>query len=138
MNFPMRNRIISGLSDAVILVEARGKKAAPLSLPTWLWSRGKRYLPSRGGSNDPIKPWLQPADPERSRPCCLGPEDVLEAFGIKFEKKRQGLIKKQKRGLQRMKIWCIVSVRFAVRIPWKRSLDCVRTYPSRNTMECLC
>ena len=106
MNFPMRNRIISGLSDAVILVEAREKSGSPITADLAL-EQGKEVFAVPGRITDPLSRGCNRLI-QNGAAVCLGPEDVLEAFGIKFEKKTRA-DKKQKRGLQRMKIWCIVS-----------------------------
>ena len=48
--FSIRNRIISGLSDLVLVVEAR-KEAAPRLRRIWRWNREKRYLRCRDGAS---------------------------------------------------------------------------------------
>jgi len=89
-HFPMRNRIVSGLADALLIVEA-GKKSGTLTTLEHALDQGKRVyiIPndifsfSSLGSNEMIKS-LQGA-------MVTSPKDILEDFGINPDKQKQSL-----------------------------------------------
>lgn len=85
MNFPMRNRIISGLSDAVIIVEAR-EKSGSLITGDFALEQGKEVFAVPGRMNDPLSLGCNKLL-QTGAAVCLGPQDVLEFLGIKHEKK---------------------------------------------------
>lgn len=79
-NFLIRNRIISGLADAVLIIEAPEKSGA-LATAKFALDQGKDifvvpgniFSPNYKGSNNLIKAGAMPV---------TGPEDILECFGI--------------------------------------------------------
>lgn len=78
-NFPLRNRIISGLSDALVLMEA-GAKSGALITASFALEQGKPVLclpnpanPQNSGVNDLIRSGCKPA---------LEPADVLRVLGL--------------------------------------------------------
>ncbi len=80
MHFPMRNRIISALSDAVLIVEAR-EKSGSLITADFALDQGKEVFAVPGRMNDPLS-----AGCNRllriGAAMCLGPKDVLDFLGI--------------------------------------------------------
>lgn len=80
-NFPIRNRLISGLSDGVLVVEA-GKKSGTLITVKWALTQGKEvfaipgsvFSPQSEGTHYLIKAGAN---------VVTCPEDLLEFFGIK-------------------------------------------------------
>lgn len=91
-NFPMRNRIISGLSDAVLVVEA-GKKSGSLITAEFALEQGRDVFVVPGaidderyeGSNELIK---------SGAALITGPRDVIDALGL-FYDESVGFLKKK-------------------------------------------
>ena len=82
-NFPMRNRIISGLSDGILLVEAREKSGSLITMELGL-EQGKNIYacPGRvfdslsGGTNHII---------QQGGKMVLSPEDILEDYDLHWD-----------------------------------------------------
>ena len=94
MNFPMRNRIISGVSDAVVIVEAREKSGSLITGDLAL-EQGKEVFAVPGRANDPLSAGCNKLL-QAGAGICLGPEDILEFLGMKYSKKSSVSKKKQK------------------------------------------
>ena len=80
MNFPMRNRIISGLADAVIIAEAREKSGSLITGDLAL-EQGKEVFALPGRINDPLSAGCNRLL-QMGAAVCLGPKDVLDFFGL--------------------------------------------------------
>lgn len=86
-NFPPRNRIISGLSDVVIVVEARAKSGTLITVDMAL-EQGKVIMVVPGRITDPLSAGCLRLMKEGALPA-LCVEDVLEQLDIGVKKKMQ-------------------------------------------------
>ena len=102
MHFPMRNRIISGLSDAVIITEAREKSGSLITGDLAL-EQGKEVFAVPGRINDPLSSGCNRLI-RVGAAICLGVEDVLEFFGMKYRKSVKQMKKSEKRLAKREKL----------------------------------
>ena len=100
MNFPMRNRIISALADAVIIIEAR-EKSGSLITADFALEQGKEVFALPGRANDPLSGGCNRLI-QGGANLLLTPSDVLEFLGMKYERKltihkfsQNGLAKKE-------------------------------------------
>ena len=85
MNFPMRNRIISALADAVIIIEAR-EKSGSLITADYALEQGKEVFALPGRITDPLSGGCNRLL-QTGAAVLLSPSDVLDFLGLKYEKK---------------------------------------------------
>lgn len=85
MNFPMRNRIISALSDAVMIIEAR-EKSGSLITAGYALEQGKEIFALPGRISDPLSIGCNQLI-QNGAAILTAPADVLEFFQIKYERK---------------------------------------------------
>ena len=100
-NFPMRNRIISGLSDVILVIEAREKSGSLITVNLGL-EQGKEIFALPGRATDPLSAGCNRLIFEGAG-ILLGPDSVLEYFKLQIgnilrvhEKDKNGLVKKEK------------------------------------------
>lgn len=100
-NFPVRNRIISGLADGVLVVEARERSGSLITAGLAL-DQGKDVFAIPGRLTDPGSFGCNHLI-QHGAPLVQSPQDILEVFGIRYEKKlriheknEKGLAKKEK------------------------------------------
>lgn len=79
-NFPRRNRIVSGLAEAVVVVQAREKSGA-LITADWARSQGVPVLAVPGDVRDPLSEGTT-ALLRRGAGVAAGPRDVLATLGL--------------------------------------------------------
>lgn len=84
-NFPRRNRLISGLADAVIIIEAREKSGSLITADLAL-DQGREVFAVPGRITDPLSAGTNRLI-RSGAAAALGPSDVLDFFGIKCAKK---------------------------------------------------
>ncbi|SFR95782.1 DNA-processing protein DprA [Anaeromicropila populeti] len=85
-NFPARNRIISGLSDGILVVEAKERSGSFITVDFGL-EQGKDIFTVPGRIFDPLSfgcNWLA----QSGAKIVTTPQDILEEYGIKLNKKR--------------------------------------------------
>lgn len=85
MNFPMRNRIISGLADIVVITEAREKSGSLITADLAL-DQGKDVFAVPGRVSDPLSTGCNRLL-QMGASVCLGADDIFQYFGVKYEKK---------------------------------------------------
>lgn len=95
-NFPMRNRIISGLSDLVIVVEARKRSGSLITVGCAL-EQGKEVLAVPGRVTDPLSAGCNELI-QTGAGVFLTPDDALDLLGMKSEK-NGNIVKKPENGL---------------------------------------
>lgn len=100
-NFPVRNRIISGLSDAILVIEARQRSGSLITAGLGL-DQGKEVFALPGRIWDPLSEGCNRLIQEGAG-VLLTPQDVIEYFTLKngkilrvHEKNENGLAKKEK------------------------------------------
>lgn len=100
-NFPMRNRIISGLSDVILVIEAREKSGSLITANLGL-EQGKEIFALPGRVTDPLSAGCNRLISEGAG-VILSPDSILEYFEIQngkilrvHEKNENGLAKKEK------------------------------------------
>ncbi|MCI8453432.1 MAG: DNA-protecting protein DprA [Lachnospiraceae bacterium] len=84
-NFPQRNRIISGLSDAVIIIEAKEKSGSLITADLAL-EQGREIFALPGRINDPLSRGCNRLI-QNGAAILLDPGEVLELFGFDYERK---------------------------------------------------
>ena len=101
-HFPVRNRIISGLSDAVIVVEARKRSGSLITVGLAL-EQGKEVFALPGRVSDPLSAGCNELIKEGAS-MVTTPEDVAKFLGLKCkdsiklkEKSGNGLAKNEKK-----------------------------------------
>ena len=99
--FPMRNRIISGLADVVLVVEARERSGSLITAELGL-EQGKEVYAVPGRITDALSVGCNRLI-EQGAGCALSPGSILDCLGLKYEKKLivheknvKGLAKKEK------------------------------------------
>ena len=100
-NFPMRNRIISGLSDAVLVIEARKKSGSLITAQTGL-DQGKDIYAVPGRITDSLSEGCNQLIASGAF-VLISAETLLENMGISYKKKdragekiEKGLAKREK------------------------------------------
>lgn len=100
-NFPLRNRIISGLADVVVVVEARKRSGSLITVDLAL-EQGKDVFAVPGRLTDPLSEGCNHLI-QQGAYLCTSPSDILEYLGMdgckkqRFQKKSgKGLAKKEK------------------------------------------
>lgn len=100
-NFPMRNRIISGLSDLILIVEAKERSGSLITAELGL-EQGKEIMAIPGRITDRLSQGCNQLI-QQGAGIALSPEDILDFFGCKREKifhiqekNINGLAKKEK------------------------------------------
>ena len=100
-NFPMRNRIISGLSDVILVIEAREKSGSLITANLGL-EQGKEIFALPGRVTDPLSTGCNQLISDGAA-VILDPNSVLEYFKLQHgkilrvhEKNKNGLAKKEK------------------------------------------
>ena len=93
-HFPCRNRIISGLSDAVIVVEARARSGSLITADLAL-EQGKEVFAFPGRRTDPLSAGCNGLI-RQGAAMVTSPEDILDFFQLKHECIR-GKKKKEKK-----------------------------------------
>jgi DNA processing protein len=86
-NFPARNRVISGLSEAVVVVRASARSGA-LITASWARSQGVPVLAVPGDVRDPLSAGAMKLLKEGARAVATA-ADVLEVIGLETPPERQ-------------------------------------------------
>ncbi|MCC8024075.1 MAG: DNA-processing protein DprA [Clostridium sp.] len=95
-NFPVRNRIISGLSDVILVIEARRKSGSLITAELGL-EQGREIFALPGRITDPLSEGCNQLI-QNGAGILISPENVLEYMGI-FYKNRMNLHEKDQKGL---------------------------------------